>query len=1170
MRNIVKFYIIGLAAIFFVISQLLILNNGNIVGSVVFMMFFIILLIISLLNLHEKIIALIFGLVEKIKNYKPTPSPEEKHDKNSSVSVAQPVKHVHLNAAISIAGTMPGSMMQPRDEKFSFSFRIPKMFFFATAMVLFVLAQFLLFRQRFLPAVVIIVIDVYLFLKFIFMKQEFVEYNISIRTGLKLLLLAGGAALLVIGWLLLLNRNNNIQNLGVIITTAGIVMAYISIPNFRKDSEQMTNILLDNYTILNKPLVKIVLLTVAAVALKVGSIVIYSPELNMMSMIYYAVAIGCIFLSLPWINFKESYVDNKWINIFKLASILVALGIAYFAQRAFVENKPNTAVVMYIIAAAIFIIVLPIYNKKEEDTAFPVQMEWVYMMAIMAVSLFLRVYQLDQRPFGLENDETGGMVSIVKNFWVGQHPIYAYIQEFVYNIFGYNRIGMRMYGVILGMLTIPIIYFALRVAFGPRVAMVVTIIFSVTRWNLHYSRSGHGTIMMILAESMAFYFILKAIENRSKLNYFFAGIGSGLCWYGVLTGWFVVITPLAYFILESLKKNDNLKKNYLGIIVFILGFWLFASQHIKNFFISQNIYFSRIKEVSVFSQDPNAPRQNPAKGIVENARKVLLMFNHHGDSRQRNSGAQPYEPTIDFVSSMFFMIGLFYSIYYSRYYMCFIFVMIFASQMAGSVFSIEAPSAMRAIGTMVPAIFFIGLIISRIWIIVRRVFGRYGGWIFAAAMLIPLFFIAKDNYKQYFGRWVTGMDELATAAGQYAYNKLEKVDVVRDKNGKLTTVSECAKNPDKCWRIFLYTSLYYPGHPPFRIFRWDLKVDSSRDFLDTFLAISKVENENLAIYLHHDTFGSRPFWQEFFPGAYIDEYNHPCCGKLFEVIQVKNAEIQKIRGLLGIYRSASGTKIVTNDAAEFGDTMAVDMPYSVEWSGLVFIPYYSNVQFLNPDGVPVTIFVDKTRLDTLKAAKLAKGFHEIRISASRNKPSDKLNLSMLLKRYEGTLFQAVKKLTKNYLYSFPNTGLHIYQYAGTTWTDLPINMEEILPVVDFTDRIVSNGHAMLLSGKINIPQDGNYVITPNGNGNIRMIIDDKYYWDMNSPAPGMEKVTPAGAVRQNVMYLKRGKHEIRFYTLNTSRFYVTWNRGINGTHEVVPFSMFEPDLNITGGVVEMQ
>jgi hypothetical protein len=1169
LKKIIKYSLIAIAVVSLVISQLLLLKSGDYPLGALFAILFLIFLYIPLSNTHEKIIDFLIILKRKTEEIRMAsveaaarPESARTAKKGGDAGALGP----DMNAGRRMTDAVKG-FLTPSLEKMAFSFSIPKMAFIIAAVALLGLVQVLLFSHHMFPAFLLLALDAYFAVRLFVMKEKSLVVSLTFEKGMKFLAISAGALLILIGWLLLINRDNNVQNYGVLLTTIGIFGMFWGLPENEmafSGKEENTDILLNNYPLLNNIFTKIVLVVAAFIIFSLGARVMANPESSIYSMIFYAAGIGLVFLSLPWINFNDQFFDNKWFNVFKLAGAAVAVYLAFLAQKAFMANKEKEAVILYLAAGFLFIILFPIYKKREVDMDFPIKLEYIFLGAIILVGIFLRVYQLDVRPFGLENDESAGMVSLVKNFWVGQHPIYAYIQEFIYSIFGYNRIGMRMSGVVMGVIAIPIMYFALRVVFGPRVAMLVTTIFTFTRWNLHYGRSGHGTILMTVAESMAVYFILKAIEKRSKLLYFMAGVGSGMCWYGLLTGWFIVVTPVVYFVLEGFRRPDFIKKNRIGIIVFMLGFWLFASQHIKNYFISTNIYFSRINEVSVFSQDPNAPRNNPAKGVVDNTQRVLEMFNFHGDSRQRNSGGQPNEPTIDFTSSMFFALGFIYCIYYSKYYLSFIMVMIFFSQAAGSIFSIEAPSAMRAMGTTVPVMFFIGIIFERLWMAVKRVFGAKSNLAYLILVMIPLVFIVKDNWDQYFNRWVGGLDELSTAAGMYA-QKLEKITVKRDLKGDFSFDSECAKDPDKCWRIFLFTSWYYPGHPPFRIFRWDEKVDSSKDFVDNFLVLSKVEKENYAIFLHPDTWDTKDFFAKFFPGCTFEEFSHPCCGKMFEVCKIKNSTIQEMRGLTGVITGPLGTETIKNDMPEFTDANAAKVPYKAVWNGIVFLKSYCSVQMANDGNARASISIDGTQVDTDKTAKLAKGFHTIKISAYRQSAADKLKLSMMLKRYEGSQMISQEKipLDKNLLYTCPNTGLHVYFYSGNAWKNIPVNSEEILPEVFISERALDDGAAEMLSGKIKITTAGDYNIIPAGNGYFRVLVDNRYFTEVGAVPAAINDAMPPGARKVSSFSLSPGRHDIRIYGLNSSRITLTWSTPASRQTVKIPFDVFEPDYRIS-------
>ncbi len=1143
-KDFIKFIFIIVAIILFIAGQALIIVQNNYISGGVLSLFSFLILIFAITETHIKVLEFIALFIKKIKEI------------FSSISVSELSKRIIVpEERVTLKKEKVLETKEEKEKKieikkpeikeeFLVKILLTKRILIVIGFVLFFLAQYFLFKQKLLYCFVLLAIDIFIFLKILLMKESVLDLSFNLIKGVKLFFIFIGIVCIITGWILLINPRHNIQNIGVIFTTIGIILAYFGLPENEMGSaysEAETDILFINYKFLDKFWVKILLLIFAFIMLKIGNFIMHDSNINMYCFVFYGLAIASFFFSLPWINFQEKFYDNRLLNILKLLMIGVALYIAYKGQIDFTQDKVETAIIKYLIAAAIFIILFPVYSIKEQEEKIPVFLEMVFLALIMLIGFYLRVKELNIRPFGLENDESAGMISVVKNFWVGQHPIYAYVSELSYKLFGYNRIGLRTQGVMMGMITIPAMYFAIRSVFNARIAIVMTLIFTFLRWNLHYSRSGHGTILMIVAETFAIYFILKAIQKRDKLTYFMAGLTTGLCWYGLLTGWLVVIMPAVYFAAKELTTRNFLKKNMIGIIVFILGFWVFSSQHIHNFFISKNIYFKRIGEVSVFGQVGLERQSNPAIGIVENTKNVLLMFNHIGDNRPRNSGGQPYEPTIDFVSSMFFGIGFIYAIYYSRYFLFFILIMLFFSQATGSIFSIEAPSAMRAIGTMIPVIFFIAIVIEKIWMAIKRVFGsKLEKILFPIIIAIPLFFILKDNYNQYFKRWVGGMDELATAAGMYS----EKLG--------------------KSYRVYLYTSLYYPGHPPFRIFRWDYKVNASADFSDSIVNLTLIDDENYAIFFHYDTWDAREYWSNLIQEVTFDSYSHEAFGKFFDVALIKNEDIKKVRGLKATYIYNDKTKEITeNEIPEFKEDKKLKIPYKVTWEGCILIPYYSKIFFKNEGNVDFDIRIDNNKILFNEQYKLAKGFHNIKIITQRKNISDffKIGLYAMKIGRGGYSYNFEKiELNEKYLYSVKNTGLHAYYYGSEFINQPPVINEEIMGEIFYAKINLGDTPSFKLSGTLNIKEDGLYRFIVKNYGYVRIVIDDNDYLETGTLQQTIrEKINLQGKRKVNDFIFKKGKHKIEIFTVNLTYLNLKWS--INGGPEKdIPFGVLEPDF----------
>lgn len=1033
----------------------------------------------------------------------------------------------------------------------NFDFYIYKKWFLFLAALFFVAAQPVLILQKLMPAIALLFAAGAAVIYYLTIKEEKIQISFGVKQIGTVFLGAAGIALVILGWIQLLSKTHLTQNIGAFVTAAGLLILYFVLPQNRMALEENRNeseVLFLNNRFFDNIFVKIALIITIIISLKAGNHIIKSPELNMFSMIFFGIAIAAFFFAMPLIKPREDLHQNPWLNILRLIMVLAAFYFAYNGQKLFASNQVNKAVVQFLIAAGLLILFFPVAiraaGRIEENDKIPLPFEIIFVLSITAGAFFLRIHEIDIRPFGIENDEAGGVVSIVKNFWVGQHPIYAYIQEFFYGVFGVNRIGIRASGIAIGTLTVPAMYFAIRAMFGPRTAVFAAVAFAFLRWNLHYGRSGHGTVMMIIAETLAVYFILKSIQKRDKFNYFMAGLSSGLCWYGVLTGWFVVLAPLAYMFFESFSKKQYFRRNFVGILVFLLGFWIFGSHHIKNYFLSSKVYFSRISEVSVFSKDPNAPVMNPAKGIIDNTKRVLLMFNHHGDSRQRNSGGQPYDPTIDFTSAIFFGMGFLYCVYFSKYYLGFIIVMLFFSQAAGSIFAIEAPSAMRAVGTMIPVVFFMAMGFD----ILRRSFtnvfnGKKTAWLVYLLLLgVCLTPIIKENYSQYFKRWVGGMDELSTAAGMYS----EKLG--------------------KDYRIFLYTGLYYPGHPPYRIFRWDYKVDSSGNFTDTIHVLTKVENENYAIFAHYDVWDTMGYWETQFPNIKKDTYSHEGFGKMFDVYTISNEEIARVRGLKAVYSYGNIRKEAENQIPGFDNRPFSSSSFSAEWSGLIYIPYYCAVVFENRGNVAASLEIGGNRVEKGSEVRLAKGLHNIKIKAVKRQETDKLKIQMRAHRLQGGVrgHPEVIQLTNQNLYSMPNYGMHVYYYSGTNWDMSPIEDEEIKPAVFYTQRPVNNAPTARFSGYLDVPETGVYEFGVNGNGLIAVVVGGRQYWDNQGNEMRENYFRLKGFEPVKKFKLEKGRVKLDVYTKNSSMLSLKWKNNPAADFEVLPVNLLTPDNRITG------
>ncbi|MEI7542775.1 MAG: glycosyltransferase family 39 protein [bacterium] len=1162
--------LIGVSLFFLLIGQFFMFAKADFISGGIFTILAIVLGIIIYLNLYMKIFLTGKIIVNEIK-YKlddlKALTSLMNNVNNSGSNSRKSSKNKNSNSKNSKQSFSLSSLVSMPMGKISLHVIIPKWLLFIVDFVIFGAGQLSLKQGNWNITILELSIAVALFIYLLIMKQKALSFDIVFNKMIQLLLTSGGLILMIFGWILLMNNGVFQQYWGVFYTSIGVFLAFLGLPQadlteeIVKTEEQKSDILLQKPAWLNNYFVKAVFITVAVVLVLFGNNYIVVPEESMTGIYLYAVAIFFVFLAMPLFNFPEEYKENKVLDIIRLIAAGIAMFIAYLAQTNFATNNIQIAVIYYVIAAVIFIAFFPIYKKfetKDPADPFPIKVEIICFLIILAVAIFFRTYELGSVPFGIENDEAGGYVSHANGPLrsVGWFGIYFHIIQFLQVFISDHRIALKGMGVTVGIISIPALYFLLRFLFNVRTAIFGTMVFSVLRWNVHYGRFGQGAIFTPITEILVLYFLFVALEKRNKFIWFITGVAVGLAWHGVMTTWLIVIPITLYLLLKSLDIKGFFNKHFIGILAFVLGFWLFGSMIVRNLVIIDKVFLPRIYTVSVFGKDPNAPNKNVGAGIVQNTDLVLKMFNYKGDNRQRNSGGEPYEPTMDFVTGMFYAVGFLYALYYSKYYSFFVLVLIFFSQAAGSIFSIEAPSAMRALGTMIPAMIFIALIFDKIWQALCRVFGKKWEFVFLPLLLLIILFpIVKENYRQYFQRWVGGLDELQSSAGMYA--------------------KELGMNT----RVILYTSIFYPGHPPYAIFRGEEKSNSTPNMTEAMSYFAKTDYEDNCSFFYNFDLAENidNFKNVYFPECSIVDVDHKHFNKhgsdwkFFKAITVSKEQMEKIRGLDAKYNfiETKSTQSFKNEAPSYKASLDKMIPYSVTWDGGFMTPYYGDFRIINSGNASFEVWINGTKLEKEKYYSLPLGLHHIVIKTLRNSISEKLDLKLETRKRSGQQINLSESLPLqlNMFYNLPRIGLYGKYFAGDAW-DMgePPMYEYIDPFLWITGIPRDYVASQIWSGNIRIPEDGNYRFLTQSNGYVRTVLDGKYY-SLENPSD------PKAANANKYFYnkpmqkvdnfnLNKGMHRITIYSIYSVVMKLSWQK-VGGNIVPVPMENITPEYPVT-------
>ena len=167
-------------------------------------------------------------------------------------------------------------------------------------------------------------------------------------------------------------------------------------------------------------------------------------------------------------------------------------------------------------------------------------MKKFWLISILAVATFLRIYQLDLSPpslFGDELDVGYQAYSLLKtgqdlqgNTWpiliqsLSEYraPLFIYSDIPFVAIFGLNEWGVRLAAAFWGVLGVWGIYLLVRKIFNEqssrwraeRLALLSALFLAISPWHIHYSRAGFEVTMLLAFLIFATHFFLKGLEKK--------------------------------------------------------------------------------------------------------------------------------------------------------------------------------------------------------------------------------------------------------------------------------------------------------------------------------------------------------------------------------------------------------------------------------------------------------------------------------------------------------------------------------------------------------------------------------------------------------------------------------------------------------------------------------
>lgn len=517
--------------------------------------------------------------------------------------------------------------------------------------------------------------------------------------------------------------------------------------------------------------------------------------------------------------------------------------------------------------------------------------EFVLLALIVGLGFLLLAYDLENIPPGFHGDEgesgmqalkilQGQIPGLISVGWYHQ-PILAFAWHAVtMKIFGDTVFGLRMSSVLVGTLTLIPLYFLTRLLFGKRVALLATLLLSISHWHIALNRIGINYTQTTLLEVTAFYFLFKGLRSKNILYFMASGLAMGIGLYLYYASRLVPFIIAAFMLLSILlERGAWAQYRYAFMALFLTAALIFTPMALY-FLEHPHQFISRTQYVFLFSNLDGLQRTHgttqPLPAFLVQAQRMLLLFNQGPD----RSGQYGYQGAmLDFLSAIFFALGLAYiTLHWKKPKHLFLLLWFWLTLIVGGMLTLPAPFTPRLAG-MIPLPFILaGLALEKARGVLAQACsqGRLPRLTLTIIMILVLSVAGFINYRTYFVEYINSIQgwaqrEAATMIAKYIRSLGDEYEV------------------------------YLLGAPKLYLRHGTIRFIARRyegvDLLDPegYIPLRERVERNVAYIILPHRFDQLPLILRYYPQATLRSFTRPTEEIRFMALEVDKGEIWRVQ-----------------------------------------------------------------------------------------------------------------------------------------------------------------------------------------------------------------------------------------------------------------------------------
>ena len=144
--------------------------------------------------------------------------------------------------------------------------------------------------------------------------------------------------------------------------------------------------------------------------------------------------------------------------------------------------------------------------------------QYGFLAAITLLAIVLRFYKLGEWSFWIDEIFTVRRVqahinveTIIDQWW--QPSLSLILTGGVLHVLGVSEWSARLVSAVIGIISIPVLYFPIKRLFGPGVGLVAALLLAVSPWHLYWSQNARFCTSLMLLYSLAFFAFFFGIER---------------------------------------------------------------------------------------------------------------------------------------------------------------------------------------------------------------------------------------------------------------------------------------------------------------------------------------------------------------------------------------------------------------------------------------------------------------------------------------------------------------------------------------------------------------------------------------------------------------------------------------------------------------------------------